>query len=642
MLLLKRIFAAYLGSQVAGTYALINSLHADRASSTSILTSHVEKDSDSIIASQSFENADDWIIRDLDNPQIGALENCVIGPKNVIVYDTTLRDGTQGESISASCDDKLKIARKLASFDIDYIEAGWPGSNPKDAEFFRRAKIELDDSVRSKLVAFGSTRRKSVEVEKDPQIQALLDSGVPTICMVAKAHPWQVTEILRASPEENLKMIHDSVSYLVSLGKVVLVDLEHFFDGYKADPQYALKCCETAADAGASCLVMCDTNGGTMPWEVEAISREMVNRFEPLKTIGIHAHNDCGMAVANSVCASNAGVGLIQGTINGIGERTGNADLCSIIPSLALHVESGMGCKENLSDLTKLSRYVDEILNRTPSNTLPFVGTSAFAHKGGLHVAAMERSPQSYQHIEPELVGNEMRVLVSELSGRQNIMGKMSELFGDLEEELKSERAIAILNRVKALENQGYTFEGAEASVHLMILHASKIYCPPFKILDYSAQVYDHNMDSASRVVASFDGDGTSGTSTSRATIKVRAIVEDPAESSLKFEDTLSVSDGNGPVDALSKALMKALLPVHPSLKGVELVDYKVRILDPTSATGAATRVMIEFREIETERQWTTVSVDRNVISASLNALVDGFEYVLIDKADYCVVWDGD
>lgn len=260
--------------------------------------------------------------------------------------------------------------------------------------------------------------------------------------------------------------------------------------------------------------------------------------------------------------------------------------------------------------------------------------------QGGLHVAAMERNPLSYQHIEPELVGNEMRVLVSELSGRQNIMGKMSEYFGDLEEDLKSERAVAILNRVKALENQGYTFEGAEASVHLMILHATKGYCPPFKILDYSAQVYDHNMDSASRVVASFESDGTSGTSTSRATIKVRAIVEDPNDSSLKFEDTLSVSDGNGPVDALCKALMRALLPVHPSLRGVELVDYKVRILDPSSATAAATRVMIEFREIETERQWTTVSVDRNVISASLNALVDGFEYVLIDKADYCVVWD--
>mmetsp|Transcript_30570 Transcript_30570/g.73337 ORF Transcript_30570/g.73337 Transcript_30570/m.73337 type:complete len:644 (+) Transcript_30570:47-1978(+) len=641
MRVLKGIVAAYLGSQVVGVYALLHSQQAKRASSASLLTSHVEKGSDRIVATQ-VENADDWITRDLNNPQFGALENCVIGPKNAIVYDTTLRDGTQGESISASCDDKLKIARKLASFDVDYIEAGWPGSNPKDAEFFHRAQTELAESVRSKLVAFGSTRRKSVKVEKDPQIQALLDSGVPSICMVAKAHPWQVTEILRASPEENLKMIHDSVSYLVGLGKVVLVDLEHFFDGYKTDPRYALKCCETAADAGASCLVMCDTNGGTMPWEVEAISREMVGHFEPLITVGIHAHNDCGMAVANSVCASNAGVGLIQGTINGIGERTGNADLCSIIPSLALHAESEMGCKENLSDLLKLSRYVDEILNRTPSNTLPFVGTSAFAHKGGLHVAAMERNPLSYQHIEPELVGNEMRVLVSELSGRQNIMGKMSELFGDLEEDLKSERAIAILNRVKTLENQGYTFEGAEASVHLMILHASKVYCPPFKVLDYSAQVYDHNMDSASRVVASFEGDGTSGTSTSRATIKVRAIVKDPDDSSLKFEDMLSVSDGSGPVDALSKALMRALLPVHPSLKGVELVDYKVRILDPASATGAATRVMIEFREIETERQWTTVSVDRNVISASLNALVDGFEYVLIDKADYCGVWDVD
>jgi 2-isopropylmalate synthase len=569
------------------------------------------------------------------------LDQCVIGPQHVLVYDTTLRDGTQGESVSASCDDKLKIATRLAAFEVDYIEAGWPGSNPKDAEFFARAQTELSSDILQKLVAFGSTRRKNIRAQDDPQIQALVDSNVDTICMVAKAHPWQVTEILRATVEENLEMIRDSVRYLVEeKGKTVLVDLEHFFDGYQADPEYVMQCAEAAADAGASCLVMCDTNGGTMPWQVEQISKEMVQHFSPHCTIGIHCHNDCGMAVANSVCASNVGVGLVQGTMNGIGERTGNADLCSIIPSLVLHVESEMTCKDHLDDMTKLSRFVDEILNRTPQNAAPFVGSSAFAHKGGLHVAAMERNPLSYQHIEPSLVGNEMRVLISELSGRQNILGKMEEIFGNEDANLSS-RALAILNRVKALEHQGYTFEGAEASVHLMILHATKGYCPPFQVLDYSAQVYDHNMDSASRVVASNNEDPMAEaltTSTARATVTVRAVMEDPESFELEFQDNLQVSDGNGPVDALAKALMRALMPSHPYLESVELVDYKVRILDPSSATGAATRVMIEFRDDLTEKKWTTVSVDRNVISASLNALVDGFEYALIEHAQHCML----
>lgn len=575
------------------------------------------------------EKSASWIADSFASPS--PLAQCVVGPKQVIVFDTTLRDGTQGESISASCDDKLKIAARLAAFDVDFIEAGWPGSNPKDAEFFRRAQTELAPEVRSKLVAFGSSRRKNIAVEDDPQIQALVDSNVPTICMVVKAHPWQVTEILRAKPEENLEMIKDSVAYLVGLGKTVLVDLEHFFDGYKADPEYALKCCEAAADAGASSLVMCDTNGGSMPWEVEKISRTLVSHFEPFCTIGIHCHNDCGMAVANSVCGAHSGVGLVQGTINGLGERTGNADLCSIIPSLALHVDSQMTCRENLSELTKVSRFVDEVLNRTPHNASPFVGASAFAHKGGLHVAAMERNPLSYQHIEPELVGNEMRILISELSGRQNIMGKMSEMFESMDESQKSDRAIAILNRVKELENHGYTFEGAEASVHLMILHANKVYCPPFQVVDYSAQVYDYNIDSASRVVTNFEADALATTSSARATIKIRTVAQNDETLEMDIKENLEVSDGNGPVDALAKALKRALVPTHPEVESLELVDYKVRILDPESATGAATRVMIEFKDKKTEKKWTTVSVDRNVISASLNALVDGFEFALIE-----------
>ncbi len=412
---------------------------------------------------------------------------------------------------------------------MDYIEAGWPGSNPKDAEFFARAKTELSTTARRKLVAFGSTRRKGIEAKDDKQIQALVASEAPTICMVAKGHLWQVTDIIRASPEENIEMIRDSVSYLTGLGRRVFVDLEHFFDGYKFDAEYSLLCCKAAVDAGAEGIVLCDTNGGSMPWDVGSITEEIVKKFEV--TVGIHAHNDCGMAVANSVMAVQHGCGLVQGTINGIGERTGNADLCSIIPTLSLHVESKVSCGDNLEDLTSLSRFVDETMNRQPNSAAPYVGASAFAHKGGLHVAAMERSPMSYQHIDPSLVGNEKRVLISELSGRQNIMGKIKDLgsHNQMTDDTVSERAVAILNRVKYLESIGYTFEGAEASVDIMILHATKGYCPPFRILDYSVQVFDNQLDPAFRSLpADPENDNRERYSaTARATVKVRTFGSD-------------------------------------------------------------------------------------------------------------------
>lgn len=588
--------------------------------------------------SESLSNPEAWQSNDLpiQSPCQSKLTGFVKGPKHCLVFDTTLRDGTQGEQISISCDDKLKIANRLATFNVDYIEAGWPGSNPKDLEFFQRAKVEFSKNVRNRLVAFGSSRRKNVAIEDDPQIQALVDSDAPTLCIVVKAHSWQVTDILRATREENLKMIHDSVSYLSSLGKTVLVDLEHFFDGYKADPKYAIACCDSAADAGARCLVMCDTNGGSMPWEISEISKSVMKRFEPFCTIGIHCHNDCGMAVANSVAACNAGVGLIQGTINGIGERTGNADLCSIIPSLCLHVNTKMSCQGNLEKMSELSRFVDEILNRSPNIAAPFVGKSAFAHKGGLHVAAMKRSPLSYQHIDPESVGNEMRVLISELSGRQNIIGKMQDMFGNDMDGQKSSRSLGVLNRVKELENMGYQFEGADASVHLLILYSTQGYCPPFQVLDYSAQSYDQNIDSSSRLMKT-----QADASTSRATVKVRTIVDSgPNNSELRFVENLEVCDGTGPVDALAKALLKALTPSHPSLTSVELADYKVRILNPNAATEAITRVMVDFRDTETDKKWTTVSVDTNIVSASLNAVVDGFEFALIEHADSCMLCD--
>lgn len=377
-----------------------------------------------------------------------------------------------------------------------------------------------------------------------------------------------------------------------------------------------------------------------MPWEVEEITKKTVEKFGDSATVGIHCHNDCGLAVANSLTGAKAGVGLIQGTINGIGERTGNADLCSIAPSLALHMDSAMSCNTNLDEITSLSRYLDETLNRTPDRGAPYVGASAFAHKGGLHVAALERSPDSYQHVDPSKVGNKLRVLISELSGRQNILGKIKKLDIDIAEDLVAERALVILERVKQLESLGYTFEGADASVELMILHSTQGYCPPFRVLDYTAQVYDTNVDSASRVMSKMEKEKSSSvskTNLARATVNVR-VIDDPNHSEDEFLDRLEVSEGNGPVDALANALKKALVPSHPSLDSLQLIDYKVRILDPVAATAAATRVMIEFKDTETDRQWTTVSVDRNIISASLNALVDGFEYALKDVVAGCII----
>lgn len=608
-------------------------------------------------ASSTASATDDWIKQDFESQSSTSFPSAnqeevqqsqqllangpIRGPTNVIVYDTTLRDGTQMESISVSCADKLKIAQRLSEFNVDYIEAGWPGSNPKDEEFFRRAQTELDGKAKSKLVAFGSTRRKGIQAKDDAQIQKLVDCCAPTVCIVAKAHLWQVTDIIRANPTENLDMITDSVSYLTSLGIDVMVDLEHYFDGFKFDKDYTLKCCDAAVKAGAKVLVMCDTNGGSMPWEVDEITKETVEKFGNLATVGIHCHNDCGLAVANSLTGAKAGVGLIQGTVNGIGERTGNADLCSIVPSLALHVDSKMTCNDNLDEITSLSRYLDETLNRTPNRGAPFVGSSAFAHKGGLHVAALERSPDSYQHVDPSKVGNQLRVLISELSGRQNILGKMKKLDMDIDEKTVAERSLVILERVKHLESMGYTFEGADASVELMILHSTQNYCLPFRVLDYTAQVYDTDVDSASRVMSKMENDksrngGTvTKTNLARATVNVR-VLDDPNHGEDEFLDRLEVAEGNGPVDALANALKKALVPSHPALESLQLIDYKVRILDPAAATAAATRVMIEFKDVNTDRQWTTVSVDRNIISASLNALVDGFEYALKDVVAGC------
>eukprot|EP01084_Bolivina_argentea_P258318 435465_1 len=400
--------------------------------------------------------------------------------RHVDIYDTTLRDGTQMEGVSMTVDDKLKIARELANFGMDYIECGWPGSNPKDSQFFARAKEELPENIWARLVAFGSTRRKSKTPEEDKQLQELVKAGTSTVCIVAKAWDLHVDKILEVSREENLAMLADSVSFLKSFGKEVHVDLEHFFDGYTANPSYTLEVCHAALNAGADVLVLCDTNGGTLPWGIEKTMSELKASF-PTTKFGIHCHNDRELAVSNSLQAVMSGVSVIQGTVNGIGERTGNANLMSILPTLTLE----MGYDLTVSDLSKLkslSLWTDELLNRAPDNRLPFVGRSAFAHKGGLHVSAVRKLSSSYEHIDPALVGNERHILVSDLAGRSNILSKLKEFAFGAEDFGSAEwqgRISKVLQEVKVLEMNGYTFEGADASLALMVKKLLPGYVPP-------------------------------------------------------------------------------------------------------------------------------------------------------------------
>lgn len=596
--------------------------------------------------------------------------------RRVQIYDTTLRDGTQGEGITCSVDDKLKIAARLASFGVDYVEAGWPGSNPKDAEFFARARDELDADARSRLVAFGSTRsRRSSSAEDDAQLAKLVEAGVGTACIVCKASAWQTTEILGATTADNLDLISSSVAFLVEKGVRVHVDMEHYYDGalgtaVHGSDGYGLECCRAAVDAGAECVVLCDTNGGRLPWEIDAATRAVVDAVGPGVAVGVHVHDDGGLAVGNSLAAVAAGAAVVQGTINGVGERTGNANLCTIIATLALKARRFPGgavappaCASNVGDLTGLSRFVDETLNRGADSAAAYVGSSAFAHKGGLHVSAVAKHSEAYEHVPPGAVGNEQRVLVSELSGRANILsalatsGLVVEDGCELEEAPEEacdaegaplssarwrERAAAILKRVKSLENLGYSFEGAEASVHLMLLHASPGYCQPFSVLDYSVTCADVDLDSASRVAAKARAPGPRSSTdarplpkppTARATVKVRVA---------GGATRLDVAEGPGPVNALACALVASLADEFPSLLAVSLVDYKVRILDFESATKAAARVECSFRDGRTGATWTTVSVDRNIISASANAMVDGLEFGVIEHGDSCALCDVD
>ncbi len=515
--------------------------------------------------------------------------------KPVFLYDTTLRDGTQGEGFQLSGLDKLRIARRLDAFGIDYIEGGWPGSNPKDVEFFREAK-KLD-LKHAKLAAFGSTRRADIRVEDDAQVRLLLEAETPVVTIFGKSWEMQVTEVLRTSVGENQAMIRDTVAHLVKHGREVVYDAEHFFDGYKDSPEHALATLEAAAEGGASFVVLCDTNGGTLPSEVMQICLAVKQRL-PDTAIGIHTHNDCELAVANAIAAVKAGATQIQGTINGYGERTGNCNLTSVIPILQLKM--GLEVVPHLEKLRDLSYFVDDVSNNPHFARAPFVGRTAFAHKGGMHVNAVRKNSRSYEHIVPASVGNEQNILVSELSGQDNILIKAEELGLPLEK--GSPAATAVLKRVKELENDGYSFEAAGGTLELLIRRELGNYRKPFDLKEYHASFRQYR-----------DGHPP----VCEATVKL----------SVDGTPELTVAEGRGVVNALDLALRKSLLRFYPEIANVSLVDYKVRIIDGHDATAAKTRVLIV--STDGESTWGTVGVSENIIEASWLAIVDGIELFL-------------
>lgn len=528
----------------------------------------------------------------------------MIHMNKVYLYDTTLRDGSQQEGISFTVTDKLKIVQKLDDLGIDYIEGGWPGSNPKDTEFFQKApQLKLKHAV---LVAFGSTRRVDVTVEQDSGLKALINSGARAVNIVGKTSDRQVTQVLETTLSQNLALIKESVAFLKSKGLTVFFDAEHLFDGFKSNPNYTIETLAAASEGGADCLVLCDTNGGTLPSEATDIIAKIQKKVKcPL---GIHAHNDCDLAVAVSLTAVEQGVSHVEGTFNGYGERCGNANLCSIIPNLQLKMSIKVLASKQLAQLTEVSRFISEVANHPPVPQLPYVGSSAFVHKAGLHVSALSKWADSYQHINPKLVGNNPRVIISELSGKSNIIYKAKELGIPLPP--RGKQAKYILDHIKQLENAGFQYENADASFELLILRSQEDYKPPFELIDYMVVVERHR-----RLPASYE---IGSELLAEATIKV------------KIDNRImhTASEGNGPVNALDYALRKALLEFYPSLKKVDLIDYKVRILEGSSGTGSLVRVFIESSDDKV--QWRTVGSSTNIIEASWLALYDSMEYFLL------------
>jgi 2-isopropylmalate synthase len=510
------------------------------------------------------------------------------------IYDTTLRDGTQRTDISLSANDKMNIARRLDDSGVAYIEGGWPGSNPKDVEFFQRAARMSWKSA--KISAFGSTCGANKAPAEDPQIQALVNAGTSVCAVFGKTSLLHVREVLRTTPENNLRMIEQSVAYLTAQGRQVIYDAEHFFDGYEEDPAYALETLKAAARGGAILLALCDTNGGSMPWEVS--ERVAAARAAVELPLGIHAHNDSECAVANSIAAVQQGCVQVQGTINGYGERCGNANLCSVIPNLELKLGLRALPEGSLNKLFDLSHYVAEVANLAQDDHLAYVGASAFAHKGGVHVAAIRRSANSYNHIDPSRVGNQVEVVVSELSGRGNLLSKAEEYGIAIPE---GADVGEVLQEIKNLEARGFSFETAEASVAMLLRRLDKNYVSPFEVIDFTA-IVEHRQ-----------GRGTFA----EATVKVR----------VDGEVVHTAAEGNGPVAAMDQALRKALVKHFPAIDDFHLSDFKVRILDADSGTSATTRVLIETRN--GTQTWNTVGASPNIIEASWRALTDAVEYGL-------------
>lgn len=517
--------------------------------------------------------------------------------KSIEIFDTTLRDGAQGEDVSFSLEDKIKVTLALDKIGVSYIEAGNPGSNPKDMEFFKRMiEIKLKNS---KIVAFGSTRKANIKAEEDNNLKNLIGAGTEVVAIFGKAWDIQVIEILKTSLEENINMIVDSIKFAKGKNKEVIFDAEHFFDGYKANKEYAIKSLEAARNAGADVVVLCDTNGGTISTEIKEITKEVMKLVGG--RVGVHCHNDIGLAVANSLIAVEEGITHIQGTFIGVGERCGNTNLSSIIPTLQIKMGYKVISEEKISRLTKTARFISEISNLKLLDNMPYVGGSAFAHKGGMHIDAVNKSTKSYEHIEPELIGNDRRFLISEVSGRSTILKEIQKIFPNIKRD--NEEVIKVTNRLKELEYQGYKFEGAEGTVELLIRKTIGKYKPFFKLNDFKTIV---------------EQPFNNGDFTSTAIVNI----------TVDNENKMTASQGDGPVNALDKALREALESFYPKIKEVRLVDYKVRVLDSKSATGSKVRVLIE--STDGLESWSTVGVSKDVIEASWKALVDSLEYKLI------------
>ncbi len=515
----------------------------------------------------------------------------------VHAYDTTLRDGSQAQGISFSVDDKLKIVRKLDELGITYIEAGNPGSNPKDLEFFRRVgELKLRHA---RIIAFGSTCKVGADPAEDKQLASLLSANTPAVAIFGKTWDYHATAILRTTLDENLRMIRATIAYLKDQNKEVVFDAEHFFDGYKANPDYALQALAAAVEGGADSLALCDTNGGSFPDEIFDITRVVVERF-PGVAVGIHCHNDCELAVANSVRAVQAGATQVQGTINGIGERCGNANLCAIIPNLQLKLGFAVIPPASMVQLTPVARFVSETANVLHNDKAAYVGADAFAHKGGMHIDAVNKNPVSYEHVSPDTVGNARKILMSEVAGRATILGKINEIDASLDKD--SPETHAIIGRLKALEHEGYQFESAESSFELLVRKMLGKFKPSFELKQFRVMVSEPALD---------------GVNNSSAMIKIH----------VDGEDEITAAEGDGPVNALDKALRRALERFYPQLREMKLTDYKVRVLDSDKASAAKVRVLIE--SADSQDSWTTIGVSTDVIDASWRALVDAIEYKL-------------